>query len=127
EHAMERGEVAGSSAGWLTWTSGKPDWVKSGRIVPLIQVGLSRLSQLPNVPMLVDLARDDDERRLPEFVSAGGALGRSVTSPPDVPKDRVAALRRGFDAMVKDPAFVDEATKRLLDIEPQTGEWLQEM
>jgi tripartite-type tricarboxylate transporter receptor subunit TctC len=127
ESAMERGEVAGSSAGWENWTSVHQDWVDSGRIIPLVQVGLVRLRDLPKVPTLIDLATNDADRTLLELISSGGALGRSVTSPPGLPKARVQALRRAFDAMVRDPAFVADAKKRRIAVEPETGEWLQDI
>lgn len=127
ESAMERGEVAGSSAGWENWTSVHQDWIDSGRIIPLVQVGLVRLRDLAKVPTLIELAKNDDDRKLLEVISSGGALGRSVTSPPGIPKERVQALRRAFDAMVHDPEFVADARKRRIDVEPETGEWLQKV
>jgi len=125
ESAMERGEVSGSSAGWENWTSVHQDWIDSGRIIPLVQVGLTRLRDLPKVPTLIELAKNDADRKLLEVISSGGALGRSVAAPPDVPAARVQALRRAFDAMVREPEFVADAKKRRIDVEPETGQWLQ--
>lgn len=127
ESAMERGEIVGSSAGWMTWKSGRPEWVASGRIVPLVQAGLSPLPDLKNVPMLTDFAKNENDRNLLEFVSSGGDFGRSVVAPPDTPDDRVTALRRALDALVRDPAFVEDAKKRRVELDPATGEDMQKM
>lgn len=125
ELAMERGEVHGASAGWMNWKARHSGWLASGRLIPLIQVSLKRHHELPEVPTLIELTGNDRDRDLAEFVSAGGALGRTLAAPPGVPSARVEALRRAFDAMVADPEFLAAAKQRKLDIEPDTGEAVQ--
>ena len=84
--AMEKGEVQGSMSSWVSWKSRSMRWIKSGKIVPIVQVGLKKASDLPNVPLMVDLAKNDDDRKLLTFISGGGPFGRSLIAPPGVPK-----------------------------------------
>jgi tripartite-type tricarboxylate transporter receptor subunit TctC len=125
ELAMERGEVAGGSSAWISWVARQGAWLAAGKIIPLVQIGFTRVRQLADVPTLIELAKNDVDRQLLTFISGGGALGRSVTAPPGIPADRVAMLRRAFDRMVGDSAFIAEAKKRHLALEPSSGEALQ--
>jgi tripartite-type tricarboxylate transporter receptor subunit TctC len=125
EAAMERGEIAGSSAGWMTWQSSRPDWIASGKIVPLVQAGLSKLPELQSVPLLTEFAKNEADRNLLEFISAGGEFGRYVVGPPGLPADRTTALRRALDSLIRDPVFVADAAKRRVSLDPATGEELQ--
>lgn len=127
ELAMERGETHGGSAAWMNWRARHSAWIESGRLVPLVQVALKRMKDLPNVPTLLELAKNDSDRQLIEFIAAGGATGRTVAAPPDVPPERVEAMRRAFDAMVADARFVSEAKQRKLDVDPDTGEETQKL
>ena len=121
--AMERGEVEGrGSNSWASWKSTKPDWLKEKRINILVQVALTRHPDLPDVPLLMDLATNESDRKLLEFFSSDTDLSRSLVTTQDVPKERVAALRKAFDAMVKDSEFLAEAAKAAMDISPGTGE-----
>jgi hypothetical protein len=122
---MARGEVAGGSSAWISWVARHGAWLAEGKIVPLVQIGFTRVHQLASVPTLIELAKNDADRQLLTFISGGGALGRSVTAPPGIPADRVATLRRAFDRMVGDSAFIAEAKKRHLALEPSSGEALQ--
>jgi tripartite-type tricarboxylate transporter receptor subunit TctC len=126
--AMERGEVNGrGSNSWASWKSTKPDWLRDKKINILVQVGLKRHADLPDVPLLLELATNDADRRLLEFFSADTELSRSLVTTPGVPADRVEALRRAFDAVVKDPDFLAEAAKSSMDISPATGEASQKI
>jgi len=121
--AMERGEVEGrGSNSWASWKSTKPDWLKEKKINILVQVALTRHPDLPDVPLLMDLATNESDRKLLEFFSSDTDLSRSLVTTQDVPKERVAALRKAFDAMVKDSEFLAEAAKAAMDISPGTGE-----
>jgi hypothetical protein len=89
----------------------KPDWVEARRIVPLVQIGLQKDPELPDVPLLDDLARNPEERQMLELVSSTVALGQPFAAPPGIPADRLAALRDAFARMGRDRAFYDEAVK----------------
>ena len=126
--AMERGEVDGrGSNSWASWKSTKPEWLKDRKINILVQVGLKRHRDLPDVPLLLELAKNEADRKLLEFFSADTDLSRSLVTTPGVPPERVEALRRAFDAMMKDPEFLAEAAKAGMDISPATGEESQKI
>jgi tripartite-type tricarboxylate transporter receptor subunit TctC len=126
--AMERGEVQGRGSNpWASYKAVRPDWVRDGKIVPLVQVGMTRDPDLPNVPRLVDLATSDEQRRMFEFVSTDVAMERPYAGPPGMPADRLQSYRRGFEQMVKDPEFLTTAEKQDMDINLHTGEQVQKM
>jgi tripartite-type tricarboxylate transporter receptor subunit TctC len=126
--AMERGEVMGrGSNAWASWKSTHPQWLRDKKVDILVQIGLKKADDLPDVPLLMDLATNPDDRAALMLLSAGTAIGRPLFSTPDVPKERVEALRRAFDATMKDPAFLADAKKADLDLNPVSGEELQKI
>jgi tripartite-type tricarboxylate transporter receptor subunit TctC len=126
--AMERGEVLGrGSNSWASWKSTRPQWIADKKIIILVQVGLKRDRDLQDVPLLLELASNDADRKLMTFVSAETAISRALVTTPDVPPERVEALRRAFDAAIKDPALLAEAEKAQMDIQPMTGEEAQKI
>jgi tripartite-type tricarboxylate transporter receptor subunit TctC len=121
--ALERGEIDGrASNSWAAWKSTHPDWVKDKKIIVLVQIGLKRAPDLADVPLLFELAKSDMDRQVLTFLSAETAIARALVAAPDTPPERVAALRRAFDATMRDPEFLAEADKALLDIVPMSGE-----
>jgi tripartite-type tricarboxylate transporter receptor subunit TctC len=123
--AMERGEVAGrGSASWALWKS-KPDWLREKRINVLVQIGYAKARDLPDVPLMMDLARNGDDYAVLKLLSAPSVIGHPLVTSPGVPSERVKALRDAFDATMKDPAFLEEAKRSKLDIEPVSGTELQ--
>ncbi|MFN4282988.1 MAG: Bug family tripartite tricarboxylate transporter substrate binding protein [Alphaproteobacteria bacterium] len=126
--AMERGEVQGrGSNAWASWKSTKADWLKDGKVDIIVQIGLKKADDLPNVPLLMDLATNDKDRAALKLLSSGTAIGRPLYTTPDTPKDRVAALRKAFNATMKDKAFLAEAEKMNLDLNPVGGAELQDI
>ena len=123
--ALERGEVHGRGASWANIALQRPEWVREKKIIPIIQIGYKKLPELGNLPLLIDLAGNEEERRLLDVVSSVGHFSRALYLPPDVPAERVRALRRAFDAAMTDAAFLESAKARNIDIEPQTGEEVQ--
>jgi len=123
--AMERGEVDGNAGtGWSTLNAQSQDQLRAGKIKIIGQYGLNRHPALPDVPLVLDLARSEEERQALSLAFVRQEFGRSYFAPPDVPATRVQALRRAFDATMKDDAFLTEAEKLRLDVEPSTGEEL---
>ncbi len=109
EHAMEQGEVEGDAGD--TWFSGQGntyEWYKAGKIRVLVLIG-TRTPDLPDVPLLVDLAGNSDDRSLLELFSAPYTIGKPTAVGPKVPADRVAALRAAYVATMQDPAFLADA------------------
>ncbi|MBX9778254.1 MAG: hypothetical protein K2Y71_28050 [Xanthobacteraceae bacterium] len=114
--AMERGEIDGWAASWENLIGTRPHWIKEKKVNLLTQFLLERKPQIPDVPTLLELA-PADKKDVVEFMSASTPFGRGVVMGPNVPADRVAAIRAAFQATVKDPAFLAMAEKRQVDIE----------
>jgi tripartite-type tricarboxylate transporter receptor subunit TctC len=123
--SVEQGETQGACITWGSWKLQRSDWFKSGFVVPIVQLGLYKEPDLPDVPMAHDLVTDAGDKRIIELLSSLSPIGRGLAGPPDMPTDRVAALRAAFDRAVKDPALLAEARKRNLDINPLSGTELQ--
>jgi tripartite-type tricarboxylate transporter receptor subunit TctC len=123
--ALERGEVQGVCLSWPTLKSIKGDWVRDKKLVPLVQISLVSDPELAGVPLVQDIAKSDAARDMLQFFFAPNEFGRPYFAPPGVPADRLAALRRGFDATMKDPAFLADAEKSRMDVDPMTGEAMQ--
>src|SRR5919109_8059 len=117
--AMERGEVNGR-CGW-SWSSVKsthPQWVEQKKINILVQLALAKHPDLPDVPLIVDLAKNDEQKQVLRIIFARQVMGRPFLAPPNVPQDRVAALRTAFMETMKDKDFLAEAEKAQLEITP---------
>jgi tripartite-type tricarboxylate transporter receptor subunit TctC len=126
--AMERGEVGGrGSNSWASWKSTRPQWLAEGKVFILVQVGVKRNAELPNVPTMQELAKNDTDRQVLQFISADTAISRPLVTNAGVPRERVEALRRAFDATMKDPEFLAEAERSKTDISPMTGEESQKI
>jgi tripartite-type tricarboxylate transporter receptor subunit TctC len=120
--ALERGEVEGR-CGW-TWSSvrlQRPDWIGTGKLNLLVQLATQKSQELPDVPLIMDLATTERQRRIVSVILARQPMGRPVVAPPGIPEDRKQALRRAFDATMADPDFIAEATARSLEVNPVKG------
>jgi tripartite-type tricarboxylate transporter receptor subunit TctC len=125
--AMESGEVHGTIANWSTLKAIATNWLDEKKIRILSQWTLKKNPELPDVPMFLDYATTDAERAALELVTARLEYGRPFFLPPGVPAERVEALRRAFDATMKDKEFLAEADKLKIEIEPLTGEQVAEV
>lgn len=123
--ALTRGEVDMFSASWHAWRASHRKDMEDGNLIPVMQGGLKRVADLPNVPLMQEVVSDPQAKKVIEFIVAGSAIGRALIVPPQVPADRIAALRTAFDRMVVDPQFVAEAAKRNADLEPTSGAEVQ--
>ncbi len=119
--AMERGEIQGRGASWLSVVLQAPNYISERKLTPLVVDGLTRDPLLPDVPTLLELARDDNQRGAVRLISASADFARAFFAPPGAPDDRVAILRAAFDATMADPEFLADAKKQGLAIEPRTG------
>jgi tripartite-type tricarboxylate transporter receptor subunit TctC len=120
--AMERGEVDGRAAVvWSGLKAGWPQWIADKKVNIILQIGLRKEPDLPDVPLLVDLAKTEAERAMFHFVSSDSAMGFPVAAPPGVPAERTASLRKAFEATMADPAFLSDAEKRSLPIQSRSG------
>jgi tripartite-type tricarboxylate transporter receptor subunit TctC len=123
--AMERGEVEAMSLPWPVLRAENPEWLREKKINLLLQTGLEKNSTLPDLPRMVDLASNEDNHKVLEIFASSSVVGRSFTAPPDVPKERVDALRAAFTAMTKDPEFLADIKKLNFNLEPMSGAELQ--
>ena len=125
--AMERGEIDGrGSDSWVTLNSTNPDWLRDKKVNVLMQMGFRRDPERAHIPLMIDLARTPVERILFETLSSGARVGTPLLTTPDVPAERLDALRAAFDAIMKDPEFLADAKKAKLDISPASGPNVQE-
>ena len=125
-NAIERGELEGEGGiGWAAIKAQVPQWITEKKITVIAQYGLKRNPDLADVPSMLELAKTDADRRALLMLFSRSEYGRPYFLPPDVPAARVAALRRAFDATMRDPAFIADAAKLQLDVDPMTGEAVQ--
>lgn len=126
--AMEKGEVdARFGWSWGSLKSRSKPWLDDKKVNILVQMALEKAHDLPDVPLIMEFARTDIDRKALELLFAPQMVAWPLVAPPDVPAERVSTLRRAFDATMKDPAFVAEATRLRIDVEPVTGEAMQKI
>jgi tripartite-type tricarboxylate transporter receptor subunit TctC len=125
--ALERGEVQGATTAWNTWKITRPEWVREGKIVPLVQIGPEPDPDLSDVPMLTSLAESEEQLQMLQLLSANVAIERPFAGPPGIPPDRLAILRRAFDRVTADREFLAEAERLRVDVAPQSGETVEQI
>jgi tripartite-type tricarboxylate transporter receptor subunit TctC len=124
--AIERGEVQGMGGlGWASVKAQTPHWISERKIRVLAQYGFKRHAELKDVPTMLEFAKTEADRQAMTMLFARTEFGRPYFLPPDVPMERVAALRRAFDATMIDPAFITDANRLQFDVDPLTGEQVQ--
>jgi hypothetical protein len=119
--AMQRDEVHGICESYDSIRSRRPDWLTKKTITILFQGAAEASPDLPGVPLIQDLARTTEERQAIEFLYAGQGIGRPFVAPPGLPPDRLAILRKAFDATMKDAEFVADVKRQKLDLDPSDG------
>ncbi len=122
--AMQRGEIEGRGASWLSVELSLPEEIKTKKIKPIVFASLDRDPGNKDVPTLAELVTDPQARQAAEFISAEASFGRAFFLPPNVPADRVALLRKAFEAVIKDPELIADAKKKNLPLEPTSWEEL---
>jgi tripartite-type tricarboxylate transporter receptor subunit TctC len=120
--ALQRGEVQARAFSLSSILAQRADWLKEKKIIILAQAGTRRAHEIPEVPLLTELATTGEQREILKLISSPPGLGRPFITPPDIPAERLAILRRAFEATLKDPAFLAEAEKLKLEIEPMSGD-----
>jgi len=124
--ALEQGEIQGRMQYWSGWTAGKPHWLKERKLVHMVKYG-GKIAELPNVPSLADLVTTQEQKAMVAFIETAPKVGMGFWVAPEVPKDRIQALRKAFMAMLNDPDFRADAKKRRAPVDPVSGETLQKV
>jgi tripartite-type tricarboxylate transporter receptor subunit TctC len=121
--AMERNEIDGfCGLSWSTLKSVHPDWLNNKSINIIVQAALKKEPQLPDIPLAMDLARDQEQFQIVKLVLVSQEMARPFAAPPGLPADRRAALLAAFEATLKDGAFLAEARRQNLDVDPVSAE-----
>jgi tripartite-type tricarboxylate transporter receptor subunit TctC len=126
--ALERGEVEGRGGNaWASLKSSNRDWLDNRKLNMLVQIGLEREPELPDVPLLLDLVTTEADRKIVELVSLPTFLGYAHWVSPEVPASRVAILRKAYGETMLDPAFLAETQKLDMMLRPKSGEELSQI
>jgi tripartite-type tricarboxylate transporter receptor subunit TctC len=123
--AFERGEIDMAMQNWEFLRSRNADWLKDKKINLIVQYGLERHPELPDVPTIIEMSSTDEQRQVWSLFLQSSNIGYSLAMTPGVAADRVALVRKAFDEMVEDPGFIAETNKMNLPLEPMSGEALQ--
>jgi tripartite-type tricarboxylate transporter receptor subunit TctC len=126
--AMERGEVQGRcSIPWSTVKATRKFWIDEHKVNLIMQYSLGKHPDLPNVPLVMDLAKTDEQRTILKLIFGRQVMGRPFAAPPGVPKERVALLRKAFTDTMHDKDFLAEAEKAKFEITPVSGEAIEQL
>jgi tripartite-type tricarboxylate transporter receptor subunit TctC len=126
--AMERGEVQGRCGwSWSSVLSTYKRWFDDGSITVLVQMSLNKHAGLPDVPLVMDFAKTDEQKQIFKLIFARQVMGRPYLAPPRVPNDRANALRDAFMRTMEDPEFLGEAEAAQLEINPVSGEQIEKL
>ncbi len=124
--ALERHELDGrGSDSWASMKATHPDWLRNNAINVLFQVGPRREADLSDVPLWTELAENNEQRRVLAFLSGDVSVGRPILTAPNVPADRVKALRQAFEETMGDPQFIAAAKQANMEMQPMYGEEVQ--
>jgi tripartite-type tricarboxylate transporter receptor subunit TctC len=122
---VERGEIQGMCLGWESVRSLSREWLEQGYVRVFVQNGTTRHPDLPDVPLAMDFARDEESRMLLRLVDAPGAMSKAFALPPGVDQARVEAMRDALQATYRDPAFLEEARTMNLEFQPKDAAGIQ--
>ncbi|MDB5507747.1 MAG: tripartite tricarboxylate transporter family receptor [Hyphomicrobiales bacterium] len=123
---LERGEVDGLLGySWAAARTGSADMLRSGKLTNIMQLGLRKHPDLPDLPLVMDLVKNEDDRRVLELIFARQSMGRPLVAPPGTPPAVVATLRKAFMEAMRDPELVETARKLTLEIDAMPGEEVQ--
>jgi predicted outer membrane repeat protein len=124
--ALEKGEVEGiCGLAWQTYKAISYDWIENRKINVVVQMGLEKNPELPQVPLAIDLLSNPDDRKVLELIVLPQEFGRPFVAPPGVPADRMAVYRKAFQAVLQDEQFRAESTRQRLSLEPLDDRQIQ--
>lgn len=125
--ALERGESEGMGAVSVEFLDQKPLWLKEGLVKLIYLDDLKRDPAYPDVPTIVELATSPNDRSVLHLIASSSVIGRSFVAAPGIPTERAKALREAFDAMLKDPTFLQSARERHLKVDPMSAAELEKV
>jgi len=126
--AMERGEVDGlCGLSWSTIKTRHAAWLRDKKINLLVQASFKKVPELTDVPLVVEQTRDTEKLQILKLILAAQDMARPFAAPPDIPRDRKAALIAAFDATMKDAEFLADANRMKIDVNPVTGPALDKL
>jgi tripartite-type tricarboxylate transporter receptor subunit TctC len=126
--ALERGEVDGRcNWSWSAIMSTRAEWVRDKKINFILQFSHKKVPDLQDVPLVTELIKTNEQRQIIDLILTSQQMARLVAAPPDVPAERVAALRQAFDDTMKDPEFLASASRLAMPVEPVSGLELQKL
>ncbi len=120
--ALQRGEVNAQATSLGSYLTENPEWVTEKKMIFLLQIGTKRDPLIADAPLWTELAQNPEDRAVLNLIGGAINLGRPFLAPPGLPAERVALLRKAFDATVNDPAFKADADKQRLTVNPLTGD-----
>lgn len=121
--AMERGELQGiGDWSWSSMKTARPDWIRDRKITLLMQAALQKEPELGDLPSALDFVKNEDDRKVMELYLTQKTVARPIIAPPQIPPDRLAALRAGFIALKQDRDFLADARAAKLEVAPLSGE-----
>jgi tripartite-type tricarboxylate transporter receptor subunit TctC len=120
--ALERGEVD-ARCGWSLGgiKTARPSWLKDGPINIPVQLGLRGSPELAGVPLIMDMAKTDQQRRILKLILSRQEWAYAFAAPPEMPAERTEALRTAFGRTMKDPDFLAEVEKMGIEVAATTG------
>jgi tripartite-type tricarboxylate transporter receptor subunit TctC len=125
--AMERGEIEGFCPwSWTSIETTKPDWLRENKIHAFLQMGLRKDPRHSDVPLALDLAKSEQDREALELMMSPSLFARPFAAPPDVPNERLEALRRAFMATLKDPELLADAAKLRIPVDAVSGQEIRD-
>jgi tripartite-type tricarboxylate transporter receptor subunit TctC len=122
---VERGEIEGLCLGWESVKSLSTQWLEDKYARVFVQNGTERHKELPDVPLAMEYARDDDSKTLLRLVDAPGAMSKPFSMPPGVDAAKVEVMRTALFDTFKDPKFLEEARAMKLDFQPKNAAEIQ--
>lgn len=126
--AMERGEIQGNANwSWSSIQNSRPDWLRDGKIRLLMHVGLKDIPERPDVPSVLTLMKNEEQRQVFQVLMYNSSLGRPFFLGPDIPRDRVDAMKGAFMTTMRDKAFLEDAKRTKLDIDPHSGDEVRDI
>lgn len=126
--AIERGELDGLCGwSWSSATSRRPEWIEGGKVNILVQIALQKHPDLPDIPLIMDLAQTDEQRQMLRLIFSRQSMGRPFAAPPGIPEEHASALREAFEATMKDPRFLADAEQAGLEVNWISGEAIADL